>query len=45
MSLLFDQSLQRLTMDLADLGIEQISPDGANYSNIFLKDEVDQRLG
>jgi len=45
MSLLFDRSWQRLTADIADANIKPFSPDGVNYGNIFLKDEVDQHLG
>ena len=44
MSSQFDRSWQRLTADLADAGITPFSPDGSNYGNIFLKDEVDQHL-
>jgi hypothetical protein len=44
MSLLFDRSWQRLITDLVDAGIKPFSPDGVNYDNISLKDEVDQHL-
>lgn len=44
MSSQFDRSWQRLTAELTDAGIKPFSPDGTNYGNIFLKDEVDQHL-